>query len=45
MGNLLKILIVCLVLSGCQKPVDDFPETIYPNTPTMQSAVDAMETK
>lgn len=46
MGNLLKILIVCLVLSGCQKPpVDDFPETIYPETPTMRSAYDAMETK
>lgn len=41
----IKILSFGFLLSGCSKPVDDFPETIYPNTPTMQSAVDAMETK
>jgi hypothetical protein len=42
----MKYIILAIILSGCQKPqVDSFPETIYPNTPTMQSAVDAMETK
>lgn len=34
---MLKIIIFCFMLSGCQKPVshDDFPETKYPETPTM----------
>ena len=42
----MKYLALAIILSGCQKPaVDDFPETIYPNTPTMKSAYDAMETK
>jgi len=37
----------CLLLVSCQKEqgVDDFPETIYPETPTMRSASEAMETK
>jgi hypothetical protein len=42
----MKYLILAIILSSCSKQqVDSFPETIYPNTPTMQSAVDAMETK
>jgi len=42
-----RALTLCLLLAGCkpEQSVDDFSETIYPNTPTMQSAVDAMETK
>jgi hypothetical protein len=44
--NIIWVIALCL-LAGCQKErsVDDFPETIYPETPTMRSAYDAMETK
>jgi hypothetical protein len=42
-----RALALCLLLAGCkpEQGVDDYPETIYPDTPTMRSAVDAMETK
>ena len=42
-----RALTLCLLLAGCkpEQGVDDYPETIYPDTPTMKSAVDAMETK
>jgi len=33
----MKLLLILLILSGCQKPIkyEELPETKYPETPTM----------
>lgn len=42
----MKWIILALFFSGCNnRSIDEYQETMYPDTPTMQSAVDAMETK